>query len=71
MATQTNCIILLVSFALLQERLLSYFPAPLDPLHVGRWVKGYFGPMSSVTATFMTHAVINDNSSVSSIVLLV
>lgn len=35
-----------------------------DPLHVGRWVKSYFGPMSAVTAIFMTHAVINDNSNV-------
>ncbi|KAF8231714.1 hypothetical protein L208DRAFT_1423428 [Tricholoma matsutake] len=35
---------------------------PLDPLHVGRWVKSYFGLMSSVTAIFMTHAIINDNS---------
>jgi hypothetical protein len=56
----------------------SFAPTPaflisstVDPLYVGRWVKSYFGPMSSVTATFMTHAVINDNSSVSSIVLLV
>jgi hypothetical protein len=35
-----------------------------DPLHVGRWVKSYFGPISAVTAVFMTHAIINDNSSV-------
>lgn len=36
-----------------------------DPLHVGRWVKAQYGTRSSVTAVFMTHAVINDNSSVS------
>ncbi|KAF9463035.1 hypothetical protein BDZ94DRAFT_648521 [Collybia nuda] len=37
---------------------------PHDPLHVGRWIKSQFGTKSSVTAVFMTHAVINDNSSV-------
>jgi hypothetical protein len=41
-----------------------------DPLHVGRWVKSYFGPTSPVTAIFMTHAIINDNSSVRSLVPL-
>lgn len=42
-----------------------------DPLHVGRWVKSYFGLMSSVTAIFMTHAIINDNSNVKFIALQV
>ncbi|KAF8158160.1 hypothetical protein B0H34DRAFT_443560 [Crassisporium funariophilum] len=34
---------------------------PHDPTHIGRWAKGQFGAKSSVTAVFMTHAVINDN----------
>lgn len=36
----------------------------LDPLHIGRWAKNEFGSKSSVTAVFMTHAVINDNPNV-------
>ena len=42
-----------------------------DPLHVGRWVKSYFGPLSAVTAIFMTHAVINNNNNVRGFELLV
>ena len=37
----------------------------VDPLQVGRWVKAQFGAKSSITAVFMTHAVINDNAAVS------
>ncbi|KAF9483532.1 hypothetical protein BDN70DRAFT_873849 [Pholiota conissans] len=37
---------------------------PQDSLHVGKWIKACFGPRSSVTAIFMTHAVINDNCSI-------
>jgi hypothetical protein len=37
----------------------------LDPLHVGKWIRSYYGSKSAVTAVFMTHAVINDNCSVS------
>jgi hypothetical protein len=33
-----------------------------DPLQVGKWIKDEFGTRSRVTAVFMTHAVINDNS---------
>ncbi|KAF8195571.1 hypothetical protein BJ912DRAFT_1021259 [Pholiota molesta] len=39
----------------------SKYRYPQDPLHIGKWVKTFFGPRSSVTAIFMTHAVINDN----------
>ncbi|RDB17847.1 hypothetical protein Hypma_000771 [Hypsizygus marmoreus] len=39
-------------------------PYPNDPLAVGRWIKTEFGPRSSVTAVFMTHAVVNDNHSI-------
>ncbi|TFK40782.1 hypothetical protein BDQ12DRAFT_770762 [Crucibulum laeve] len=35
---------------------------PHDPLHVGRWIKLNFGIKSSVTAVFLTHAIINENS---------
>ncbi|KAF8895518.1 hypothetical protein BD779DRAFT_1499942 [Infundibulicybe gibba] len=35
---------------------------PHDPVHVGRWAKNTFGARSSVMAVLMTHAVINDNS---------
>ncbi|KJA21186.1 hypothetical protein HYPSUDRAFT_42305 [Hypholoma sublateritium FD-334 SS-4] len=34
---------------------------PHDPVHIGKWIRASFGPRSSVTAIFMTHAVINDN----------
>jgi hypothetical protein len=37
----------------------------LDSVQVGRWVKSQFGARSYVTAVFMTHAVINNNSGVS------
>ncbi|KDQ62290.1 hypothetical protein JAAARDRAFT_30185 [Jaapia argillacea MUCL 33604] len=37
---------------------------PADPLQVGRWIATQFGRDSPVTAIFMTHAVINDNSAV-------
>ncbi|CAA7261575.1 unnamed protein product [Cyclocybe aegerita] len=36
---------------------------PHDPVHIGRWARALFGSRSSVTAVFMTHAVINDNCS--------
>ncbi|KAF8967162.1 hypothetical protein BDZ97DRAFT_570221 [Flammula alnicola] len=39
------------------------FRYPQDPVHIGKWVKSFFGAKSSVTAIFMTHAVINDNCS--------
>lgn len=39
--------------------------ALLDSLAVARWIKAEFGAKSSVTAVFMTHAVINENNSVS------
>ncbi|GLB38316.1 hypothetical protein LshimejAT787_0501810 [Lyophyllum shimeji] len=39
-------------------------PYPHDPLPVGRWIKNEFGPRNRVTAIFMTHAVINDNSNI-------
>ncbi|KAF8073689.1 hypothetical protein FPV67DRAFT_1576507 [Lyophyllum atratum] len=39
-------------------------PYPHDPLPVGRWIKNEFGPRNRVTAAFMTHAVINDNSNI-------
>ena len=38
-----------------------FYPAPEDPVHVGKWVKTQFGVKSSITAIYMTHAVINDN----------
>lgn len=34
---------------------------PHDPVHVGKWVKTQFGVKSSISAIYMTHAVINDN----------
>ncbi|KAJ6477448.1 hypothetical protein C8R47DRAFT_1140603 [Mycena vitilis] len=37
---------------------------PTDPLSVSKWIKSEFGASSSVTATFLLHAVINGNSSV-------
>ncbi|KAE9395085.1 hypothetical protein BT96DRAFT_923108 [Gymnopus androsaceus JB14] len=41
---------------------LSFLPA--DSLSVARWIKADFGPRSSVTAIFMTHAVLNDNGTI-------
>ncbi|KAK0464542.1 uncharacterized protein EV420DRAFT_1618363 [Desarmillaria tabescens] len=35
---------------------------PHDQMHVAKWIKAEFGPRSSVTAVFMTHAIINENS---------
>ncbi|KAF9267428.1 hypothetical protein L218DRAFT_920273 [Marasmius fiardii PR-910] len=43
---------------------LGLFNLPIDYSQVGRWVKGKFGANSSVTATFMTHAVVNNASSI-------
>ncbi|KAF8645256.1 hypothetical protein AX16_008081 [Volvariella volvacea WC 439] len=34
---------------------------PTDCEEVGRWVMAQFGPRSSVTAVFMTHAILNNN----------
>lgn len=36
-----------------------------DSLPVGKWVKDEFGAESSVTAVFMTHAVVNGHTSAS------
>ncbi|KAJ7134623.1 hypothetical protein C8R44DRAFT_697289 [Mycena epipterygia] len=36
---------------------------PLDALSVSKWIKSEFGSFSSITATFLTHAVINGNNS--------
>ncbi|THU87049.1 hypothetical protein K435DRAFT_826523 [Dendrothele bispora CBS 962.96] len=37
---------------------------PHDVVQVGRWIKNDFGARSSITAVFMTHAVLNDNTSI-------
>ncbi|KAJ3791217.1 hypothetical protein GGU10DRAFT_338191 [Lentinula aff. detonsa] len=37
---------------------------PTDYLSVAKWIKNDFGPKHRLTAVFMTHAVLNDNSSV-------
>ncbi|PPQ69611.1 hypothetical protein CVT24_001367 [Panaeolus cyanescens] len=37
---------------------------PHDTLPVGRWIKSQYGPRSSITAVFMTHAIINNNSNI-------
>jgi hypothetical protein len=37
----------------------------LDSVQVGRWIKTEFGVRSVVTAVFFTHAIINNNNSVS------
>lgn len=37
---------------------------PYDSLPVGRWIKDEFGPESSVTAVLMTHAILNNHSSI-------
>jgi len=37
---------------------------PPDPLAVGRWIKDQFGSKHSITAIFLTHAVINQNTSI-------
>ncbi|KAH9179344.1 hypothetical protein EDB89DRAFT_2217692 [Lactarius sanguifluus] len=36
-------------------------PYPADVLPVGRWIRNQFGRRHPVTATFMNHAVVNDN----------
>jgi len=36
----------------------------LDALHIAKWAKTQYGPKSAIVAVFMTHAVINGNSSV-------
>jgi hypothetical protein len=36
-------------------------PYPADILPVGRWIRNQFGRRHPVTATFMNHAVVNDN----------
>ncbi|KAJ7288304.1 hypothetical protein C8J57DRAFT_1047482, partial [Mycena rebaudengoi] len=38
-------------------------PLPPDPLAVGKWIKAEFGTYSSVTATFLKHALANGNTS--------
>ncbi|KAF7365217.1 hypothetical protein MVEN_00393300 [Mycena venus] len=40
-----------------------------DPQSVAKWIKTEFGPSSSITATFLTHAVINGNNSVLTVYL--
>ncbi|KAJ7505323.1 hypothetical protein B0H11DRAFT_415511 [Mycena galericulata] len=37
---------------------------PPDAHSVARWIKGEFGALSSVTATFLTHAILNGNNSI-------
>ncbi|KAJ7109731.1 hypothetical protein C8R43DRAFT_1079587 [Mycena crocata] len=37
---------------------------PQDPTSVAQWIRNEFGTSSSVTATFITHAIINGNNSV-------
>ncbi|KAF8827589.1 hypothetical protein HHX47_DHR4000120 [Lentinula edodes] len=37
---------------------------PSDYLSVAKWIKNSFGPKHSLTAIFMTHAVLNDNSNI-------
>lgn len=44
---------------------------PHDQMHVAKWIKAEFGPRSSVTAVFMTHAIINENSVILNDYLLV
>ncbi|KAH9047699.1 hypothetical protein EDB84DRAFT_1586418 [Lactarius hengduanensis] len=39
-------------------------PYPADVLPVGRWIRNQFGRRHPVTATFMNHAVVNDNHGV-------
>lgn len=39
-------------------------PYPADILPVGRWIRNQFGRKHPVTATFMNHAVVNDNHGV-------
>ncbi|KIK52027.1 hypothetical protein GYMLUDRAFT_50095 [Collybiopsis luxurians FD-317 M1] len=41
---------------------LSYFPT--DCLSVAQWIKSEFGSMSSVTAVYLKHAILNDSTSV-------
>lgn len=36
-----------------------------DAIQVGKWIKEQFGLRSSVTAIFMTHAIVNDTIGVS------
>lgn len=43
---------------------LGLFNLPIDYSQVGRWIKAKFGAKSRVTATFMTHAVLNNASSI-------
>ncbi|KAJ7212114.1 hypothetical protein GGX14DRAFT_447478 [Mycena pura] len=43
---------------------------PTDAHSVSKWIKTEFGAFSSVTATFLTHAVINGNNSVLSSYLI-
>ncbi|KAJ7459859.1 hypothetical protein FB451DRAFT_1271766 [Mycena latifolia] len=43
---------------------------PMEAQSVARWIKTEFGAHSSVTATFLTHAIINGNNSVLSNYLL-
>ncbi|KAJ3894288.1 hypothetical protein GG344DRAFT_86643 [Lentinula edodes] len=37
---------------------------PSDYLSVAKWIRNSFGPKHSLTAIFMTHAVLNDNSNI-------
>ncbi|KAJ4482055.1 hypothetical protein J3R30DRAFT_2117499 [Lentinula aciculospora] len=37
---------------------------PSDYLSVAKWIKNDFGPKHRLTAVFMTHAVLNDNSNI-------
>ncbi|KAI0248585.1 hypothetical protein BJV78DRAFT_1332068 [Lactifluus subvellereus] len=39
-------------------------PFPADVMPVGKWVRNQFGRRHPVTATFMNHAVVNDNHAV-------
>ncbi|KAG7088430.1 hypothetical protein E1B28_012423 [Marasmius oreades] len=43
---------------------LGLFNLPIDYSQVGRWIKAKFGARNIVTAIFMTHAVLNNASSI-------
>ncbi|KAF5385682.1 hypothetical protein D9757_005531 [Collybiopsis confluens] len=40
----------------------SYFPT--DTVSVAKWIKNEFGPTNKVTSIFMTHAILNDSTTV-------
>lgn len=44
--------------------LLGKLRYPADPTPVGNWIKDQFGTRSAITAVFMIHAVLNENSQI-------